>query len=312
MVHRLAGLRPALTAFWSLHLRGDATRLATYFSLHINPADICTGRPIPKIDPSRICVFMAFDTRYAIGELAEAINRRYCELHGYSFRCDRLSSQTQNERHVSWQRLLQALKYLRLFDYVVWIDGDAAFMARHGRLEELIDLLPDRDLFLTTHPGGDLDLVNAGVIVFRRSTATTQFIESLIAATKQSHLAPFKKQFPWEQACLAYSLYFQQPVRPCILSSAFNCPALEVLALSGHARVPWQTFNPDPMRFHQELTSACIENWNSSRPRFLILHLYALSGPGRLALMRTVATALRAATHQEPTQRTHPESRRLS
>ena len=66
----------------------------------------------------------------------------------------------------TYQKPYILLKYIHEFDYVVWVDLDAAIINDEIRLEDIITSYPDKD-YLVFEDFGNWDL-NAGILVFKK------------------------------------------------------------------------------------------------------------------------------------------------
>lgn len=91
--------------------------------------------------------------------------------HGYTRITD--ESVFVPERDATWSKIPLLQKYLPMYDYVMWIDGDVLVTNQDRRIEEFIELL-DEDKFLLV--GRDFQGLNAGVFVIRNCQRALDFL----------------------------------------------------------------------------------------------------------------------------------------
>lgn len=95
----------------------------------------------------------------------------YCEKHGYKHIAELPHFP---DIAVAYQKPHIILKYLHNFDYVVWFDIDAAFINTSIRIEDIINLYPERDIFYFDDIGSWK--LNAGVLIIKNSFKSTDLI----------------------------------------------------------------------------------------------------------------------------------------
>lgn len=142
----------------------------------------------------RFLVVTAFDVNYEVGFLCSVVNEAYCQRNSYTFQRVLLGAEEMRclaaGRHLAWAKvaLLEALvtgsssalleKVLRKarvvdFDYVVWIDADAMVLDHSLQLENFVEVAGGAD-FITGEDMADTDLLNTGLMLFRRSSPWCQ------------------------------------------------------------------------------------------------------------------------------------------
>jgi len=133
----------------------------------------------------------------------EALNRKYAEHWGYGFHI--LDHIVDRTRVPHWSKIHAVLTYLPEYDYVLWIDADAAVVDMSRSIEDAFRLAADdtkdfwcQDIwpdYPSLQRGEMLDL---GVAVFRNSRWTHQFLLEFY------HLPECQDFLNWtEQYCFA-------------------------------------------------------------------------------------------------------------
>jgi len=130
----------------------------------------------------KICVVMWYNEKIKeFAELCYNINKMYCNKYGYTI--IKSCKERSKEKNKTFEKFPLILKYLKKYDYVIWIDADAHFFLDSGDISELINIFPDKDFILS----GDKDLgkqncipikntfiterseINAGVIIVKNT-----------------------------------------------------------------------------------------------------------------------------------------------
>ena len=78
-----------------------------------------------------------------------------------------------------WNKVLAILANLKNYDYVVWFDADAIISNRNKRIEDFINLQPDKDLLLCFDCVKDRECINSGVMII----ANTDWAYNLFVKT---------------------------------------------------------------------------------------------------------------------------------
>lgn len=110
------------------------------------------------------------------------INQLYCEKHGYEFHAQLPALPTPGvgygsngeAYHPSYQKPYILLENLHKVDYAIWIDIDAVFVNHEKKIEDVINLAPDRDIIYFDDLLGAVPL-NAGVFI-AKNTSYAHFI----------------------------------------------------------------------------------------------------------------------------------------
>jgi len=131
----------------------------------------------------------------------EAENRRYASRWGYGFHV--FDHAIDKTRVPHWSKLHVVQLYLPDYDYLLWIDADAAFFDQSRRIEEVMgvaaqpekhmwaqDIWPD---YPSIHRN---ELIDTGIVLFRNSHWTRQFLMELY------HYPACQEHLNWtEQYC---------------------------------------------------------------------------------------------------------------
>jgi len=124
-------------------------------------------------------------------ELCTKSQNDYVKKHGYVFITD--ESVYDTNRTPPWSKIRLIQKYLRDYDYMVWIDADVMIMNNERRIEEFISLVPD-DAFLFI--GRDFNNLNSGVFIIRNCAEAFQFLDEVWSKTE------YLNHEWWEQAAM--------------------------------------------------------------------------------------------------------------
>jgi len=93
----------------------------------------------------------------------------------------------------AWSKIRVLQKYIKDYDYLIWIDADVLIMNQDRKIEDFIQLLPD-DKFLLI--GRDLNNLNSGVTVWRNCPLAVEFLEDVWNKTQ------YLNHEWWEQAAI--------------------------------------------------------------------------------------------------------------
>jgi hypothetical protein len=133
------------------------------------------------------------------GDLASMNHIAYANKHGYTYIKEIVTSE-EDGWHPTWIKISILTKYLKDFDYIVWIDADAIFYNQNIKIEDLVE--------------GDVDLVipkleedrnsnkvwthtTTGFMVWRNSTWSSSILQHM-----QQEPGPWKTAYFHEQTRL--------------------------------------------------------------------------------------------------------------
>jgi galactosyl transferase GMA12/MNN10 family. len=129
---------------------------------------------------------------------------KYCEHHGYDFIDD--ESIVDHSRPLPWSKILLLIKYLKNYDYLVWMDGDTIIMNSEIKLESFINKYMNelpmnggdgfRKDFLLCRDMGNKP--NTGVWFIRNNEYVMNILELIYLQTQ------FINEQYWEQAAFEY------------------------------------------------------------------------------------------------------------
>ena len=177
---------------------------------------------VPHNFRPRIAVCMWYnDGIKEYADLTRRLNQQYCDKYGHTLifdSVDRIPSTVKAGLSVfaqyAWQRMPQLVEVMNSdqYDWVVWVDADAAFRPSPGgdKLRKLVFSHRDLDaVFSADHPRNPL--LNSGVMLFQNTPFTRQLLDyyNLGAAPSADEHACFVRGkqflFPGEQGCVRHS-----------------------------------------------------------------------------------------------------------
>lgn len=91
-------------------------------------------------------------------------NSLYCEKYGYNHIC---TTPPLPSVHSGFQKPYRLLQEIHKFDYVMWVDIDASIINHETKIEDIINIDPDRDIWYCDDPGAWR--LNSGVLIFKNS-----------------------------------------------------------------------------------------------------------------------------------------------
>jgi len=115
------------------------------------------------------------------------INRNYSVSHGYSFKCFGYPTDIDmSDRHPAWSRVYYAIKQAPLYDYILYLDGDAFVFDPKFELEVLVNkyFSDDHTLFLASRDQKLMNSVfhcnrpNAGVFLIKCTDDTQSLLDA--------------------------------------------------------------------------------------------------------------------------------------
>jgi len=153
------------------------------------------------------------DSRYTFQAPATSLVDKYCQRWGFCTHTvltnptfDRDKFPDVYERHPAWRKVLavhQAISNASAtYDWVMWMDGDAAIIDHSIDLRFVIaasppsaNMLISEDAWQTVGEGSS----NTGVFLARVNDFSRNLMEAWYRAAEQPDLAKHKKDHPWEQ-----------------------------------------------------------------------------------------------------------------
>jgi hypothetical protein len=120
----------------------------------------------------------------------------YCKKHNYDFIED--ESILDLSRPIPWSKIPLLLKYLPLYDYLVWVDADILIMNDQITIESLItgfSFNDTRDFIV----GSDFRMINTGVMIIKNTEFSLDFIQKMWDNEYDPYEDPNERYLNWEQ-----------------------------------------------------------------------------------------------------------------
>lgn len=158
-----------------------------------------------KNNKNKIAVCMWYDDgikQYA--DIAKAINKKYCDLHGYDLIVK--NERKLPNRQQQWECIPTVLDLVNenKYDYIVWIDADAVFRLNHTNfnlLDEYISDNEDKHFILSADVPG-YDIINTGIFIVKSNDYTRSVLENIIHSECEE--CNKYNEFGHEQECMCH------------------------------------------------------------------------------------------------------------
>ena len=115
----------------------------------------------------------------------------HVKKHGYTRITD--ESVYDPTRAHSWSKIRILQKYIKDYDYIVWMDADVLIMNQNRNIEDFIQLLPENNFLLI---GRDFNNLNAGIFVMKNCPLAHEFLDDVWSKTQ------YLNHEWWEQAAI--------------------------------------------------------------------------------------------------------------
>lgn len=136
-----------------------------YESIHWHSRD-------PVVD-LKICAVMWYDNNIrSYAEINVKINREYFKKYNIDLIVS--SEKTYTNRHASWEKLPLILKYIRQYDYIIWIDADAFFYNDAKDIRTIIQKNMNKP-FIFSNDKGNCN-INCGVMIVKNTEYSINFL----------------------------------------------------------------------------------------------------------------------------------------
>ena len=114
----------------------------------------------------------------------------YAQKHGYDFKDD--DDVFDKTRHPAWSKILLILRYIKFYDYIIWIDADTLIMNYEITITELIQkhMLGVYDIMVAQ----DWKMINTGVIFIKNTNWSYGFLAELYANPGEFSTSPNYEQ----------------------------------------------------------------------------------------------------------------------
>lgn len=121
--------------------------------------------------------------------VSTSINKKlYCDAHGYDFIEE--TNILDNTRAFYWDKLKVIQKNINNYDWLSWIDADAAITNFDIKIEDYID--PNYDIIISRQIVNG-DLLNTGVFLIKNSKWTNNFLEKWYSQEQFAYI-PYHEQ----------------------------------------------------------------------------------------------------------------------
>jgi uncharacterized protein YutD len=124
----------------------------------------------------KIAVLMWYDDKFkSYGDNCYKINKIYCDKYGYDL--IKSSDRFYKTRSCHWERYPFILKYIKKYDYIVWIDSDAFFYNVSPPITDLINKYKKEIIFGEDEIKFNPPAINTGVAIFKNTERVISIIE---------------------------------------------------------------------------------------------------------------------------------------
>lgn len=174
----------------------------------------------------RIKLLQYYTPNYKLGPISEQINRDYCNIFNIEYYCEKnesvINSVIESEgaglpgfpggRAKQWYKIHQIKNELltKKFDYIVFIDSDAAIVNKKVDIRRFINRHADKDLII----GSDMnfrdyrnDRINTGVMIFKNTEWSINFLERVWRTGNDIARGLFRWDIWHEQTIISILLY---------------------------------------------------------------------------------------------------------
>lgn len=120
---------------------------------------------------------------------------QYCTKHNYEFIED--DDIVDYSRPIPWSKILLILKYIKNYDYIVWIDADMLVMNDSIKIESFINKYQDYNIIC----GNDWRMINTGFLIVKNNNWSIQFWKDVYDDTIKydPESDPKERYQNWEQ-----------------------------------------------------------------------------------------------------------------
>ena len=99
------------------------------------------------------------------------INKAYCDKHNIELIC--CKERRHGSRHPAWERIPLILKYIKDYDYVMWIDADAHFYIDS---KNIVDLINENNTHNFIFSQGRKVAINTGCFIVKNTQYSIDFL----------------------------------------------------------------------------------------------------------------------------------------
>lgn len=166
----------------------------------------------------RLKIVQYYTQGYKTGIYSEKINKEYCKLYDIDYFCEKdekiIQNAIESEGYTKqWYKIHLIKKELLTnnYDYVIFIDADAAIVNFNVDILRFINKAPDKDLII----GSDMnsrkyhsDPINTGVMIFKNTKWSVEFLEKVWSTANEIHRGIFRYDLWHEQTIISILLHF--------------------------------------------------------------------------------------------------------
>lgn len=168
-----------------------------------------------------ICQFYTPNLEYAV--MTEEINRSYCQKFDIDYFVEKdkqLIDEVRYDRSYCWFKIQMITKILKQkeYEYVMFVDADAIFVRNDFDIKELIDKYKESDLIISEDFGPDI--VNTGVMIFKNTDWSIEFLEKIWEAGNRFSRGKYKTELWHEQTIMS----------ACMLLNPFDREKVSILS----------------------------------------------------------------------------------
>ena len=155
-------------------------------------------------------------------------NKEYCTKFNLDYILDTredyikatLNFDTNQQRDFTWYKIhfISTILSSQKYKYVIFLDIDAAFIDLTYDVKTVLNQYEQYDFLAVSDPGGDL--INGGVLVFKNTTWSQEFLKTIWRAGEECHRGYFLKGVWHEQTIISCALMLDSTARSktCILN----------------------------------------------------------------------------------------------
>ena len=126
------------------------------------------------LEDLKICAVMWYDSNISsYADINLEINRAYCKK--YSIDLIVSNEKTYRNRHAAWEKLPMVLKYIRQYDYILWIDADAFFYIDAKDSKDIIRENITKSFIFSNDKGNSN--INSGFFIVKNTEYSIKFLE---------------------------------------------------------------------------------------------------------------------------------------
>jgi len=140
-----------------------------------------------------VCFMSIGDDYKRLTKIAKINTENYCIKYNYDFIDD--ESIYNPNKPIPWSKIPLILKYIDIYDYIIWIDADILIMNDIIKFTDFIDTYNSYDIVV----GSDFRMINTGIMIIKNTDFSKNFINQ-IDINEYDPLEDDKERYQnWEQ-----------------------------------------------------------------------------------------------------------------